>query len=99
MSYFSGDKKNVGINVIFSRLVHKMKRLEDAKFEINHSHYKYIKFKFVNLMGDNKDLHELLGFTGYFLSEILCRFCYATSAERNCQTTEQSLYMRDKKDI
>lgn len=76
-----------------------MKRLEDAKFEINHSHYKYIKFKFVNLMGDNKDLHELLGFTGYFLSEILCRFCYATLAERNCQTTEQSLYMRDKKDI
>lgn len=95
MAFFSGDKKEFGIEVIFSQLINDMSFLERTKLEISHPNYKFLSFKFINLMGDNKDVHEVLGFTGNFCADVLCRFCYVKRNERNKQTVEQPQLMRD----
>lgn len=97
MSYFSGDKKKYGTNNIFNTLANEISAIENKVFEIDHEKYKYVQFKFINLMGDNKDLHELLGFTGYFLADILCRFCYSPKIIRSTQTIEIDSFMRNQK--
>lgn len=94
MSYFSGDKKQFGTNVIFKTLAKEITDIENCVFNIDHEEYNYVQFKFVNLMGDNKDLHDLLGFSGYFLADILCRFCVAPKTVRDSQTIEIDSFIR-----
>ena len=47
-------------------------------------------------MGDNLELHKLLGFTAYFLSNILCRFCDAPKDVKHQQVKQLEEFMRNE---
>lgn len=95
MSYYSGDKKKYGSNEIYRHLVDEIENLSSHKIQIHHPKYKFVRMKFMFLMGDNAEIHEILGFTKSFSAEICCRFCYASKLERRTQSCEKDSLLRN----
>lgn len=96
MLYFSGDRRDRGNKIIFSKLIDELNILYCEGVAVNHSMYKTVKFITVLVLGDNLGVNGILGFTECFVAHYWCRFCRCNKNVMQYQTVEDSYNLRNE---
>jgi hypothetical protein len=93
--FHSLDRKHFGNYNAFRPLIHELVELETSGLEINvNNKLQKIYFVLGLMLGDNKGLNSILGFTENFVNARCCRFCTADRYQIRSLTVENQDLMR-----
>ena len=95
--YKSDDAATYGLDAILRPLVEKIRCLESDGIIVNTPSYQgVVKFTVAQVVGDNLDLHGILGYIGSLSGNYMCRFCKADKSRVRSLTLEDPSLLRDR---
>lgn len=86
------DRKKFG-NAVFKDVVSELKQLEENGLIIFGRRYYFV---LTSILGDNKGINSVLGFTDSFNANYFCRFCTMHRDETKYAVKERELLLRNK---
>lgn len=95
--FHASDIKEFGGNIVFSKLVEQINKLQEDGIEVKlSSGTKKIYFCAALFLGDNLGLNTILGFQQSFTANSFCRFCKCFRSETQNLCTERADSLRNK---